>query len=268
MSEMHSGKVTLVSGAASGIGRATALLFAAAGARVTISDIDEGGLAQTAKTILDRGGEVLVVPGDASSVEDIDRVITATVSQFGALDIQVNNAGVFDNFTPLAETDGDMARTVIATNVEAVMFGMKRALREMVPAGGGAIVNLSSFAGLTATGGGPSYTASKHAITGLTRQVAWEAGPYGVRVNAVAPGRIETNVFTNSLQLVPGLSRPGPRARAILDAVRSRDIGTTIPLGRAGWPEEVAAVISFLASEAASYVTGVIVPVDGGRILT
>jgi NAD(P)-dependent dehydrogenase (short-subunit alcohol dehydrogenase family) len=266
---VHSGKVGTVTGAGSGMGRATAKLLAAEGAQLVITDINEETVAETATEIQQTGGKVVVLNGDASTREHVDELVSTAVERWGKLDIQVNNAGVFDRFTPLTETTDDMYRHVLRTNVNAVYFGMRRAVEQMTAQGNGTIVNVSSSGGLTALGGGPAYTASKHAVAGLTRQVAVEVGPLGIRVNAVGPGVILSNLFANSEALVPDLDvKPGPHATAVLSDIQNKGLASDIPLGRGGLPEEVAPAISFLASDAASYVTGVILVVDGGRILT
>jgi NAD(P)-dependent dehydrogenase (short-subunit alcohol dehydrogenase family) len=251
------------------MGRATAKLLSSQGARLVIADLNKETVEETAKDIEQAGGEVVALTGDASTPEHVDELVSTAVERWGKLDIQINNAGVFDNFTYLSETSDETYHHVLNTNVNAVFFGMRRAVEQMSTQDGGAIVNLSSFAGLTALGGGPAYTASKHAVAGLTRQVAVEVGPNNIRVNAVAPGAILTNIMASATALVPDLAeQPGPLTAALFAGMQSRELGDMIPLGRMGPPEEVASVIAFLASDAASYVTGVVLPVDGGRMLT
>jgi NAD(P)-dependent dehydrogenase (short-subunit alcohol dehydrogenase family) len=194
--------------------------------------------------------------------EAIDRLVSETLREFGRLDVLVNNAGVLDGYATCLDTSVELFDEIMAINVRGVFFGCKRALAEMVPAGYGKIVNISSVAGLVAMGGGTAYTMSKHAIVGLTRQLACEYGPSGVRVNAICPGPIATNLRQNSMEILgdmaPEMSTVGVGAAS---PERLRQI---VPLGARGSAEDVARAAVFLASADSDYMTGSTLVVDGG----
>jgi NAD(P)-dependent dehydrogenase (short-subunit alcohol dehydrogenase family) len=195
-------------------------------------------------------------------LEAIDRLVTETVEQFGRLDVLVNNAGVLDGYATCLDTSVELFEQVMAINVRGVFFGCKRALAEMVPAGYGKIVNIASVAGLIAMGGGCTYTMSKHAIVGLTRQLACEYGPRGIRVNAVCPGPIATSLRQTSMEILgdtaPEMSTAGVGA---MSPERLREI---VPLGTRGSAEDVAAAALYLASADSDYMNGSLLVVDGG----
>ncbi|MBF6599172.1 MAG: SDR family oxidoreductase [Dehalococcoidia bacterium] len=236
MTQRLQGKAALVTGAASGIGRAIATRFVAEGARVLVSDIDAAAAERTAASL---GAAARANRCDTSDEADVEAAVAATVEAFGAIDVLVNNAGIAAN--------ADWAKT-IAVNLSGVYYGLKHGGAAMAQRGGGAIVNISSVLGLLAIPGAGAYTASKHGVVGLTKQFALDLAPQGVRVNAVHPGWIRT---------------------AMTDPIASvEQIRTTIeqqtPMGRWGQPEEVANVVLFLASDEASFVTASSYVVDGG----
>ena len=226
------GRVAIVTGAGSGNGLAIATSYAREGASVAIGEYSEPRGEAAEAAIVRTGGRAVFVPTDVRSWDEIDRLVTETVQQFGRLDVLVNNAGVLDGYATCLDTSLELFEQVMAINVRGVFFGCKRALAEMVPAGYGKIVNIASVAGLVAMGGGCTYTMSKHAIVGLTRQLACEYGPRGIRVNAVCPGTIATSLRQNSMEILgeaaPEMSSAGvgamspERLREIVPIVEPR----------------------------------------------
>jgi NAD(P)-dependent dehydrogenase (short-subunit alcohol dehydrogenase family) len=252
--------VAIVTGAGSGNGLAIATAFANEGAAVTIGEYSsERGEAAAAS--IQTSGEALFVNTDVRRWTDVDHLVGETVARFGRLDIMVNNAGVLDGYASCLETSPELFDEVLAINLRGTFFGCKRALAEMVPVGYGKIVNVSSVAGLIAEGGGLAYTSSKHAVIGLTRQLACEYGPAGIRSNAICPGTIATNLRTTSSEILGSQAPDMNRGVGVSSAERLR---TIVPLGTRGTPEDVARVAVFLASADSDYVNGHALVVDGG----
>ena len=244
-------EVALVTGAGSGIGRATALEFARCGARVAAVDVD---LASAQETVAlshgPQGGEMVALQADVSRAGDVERVTTQTVERFGRLDCAFNNAGITGEAATIVDCSEENWDRVIAVNLKGVWLCMKYQLRQMLAQGKGAIVNNSSVAGLVGIHDEVApYAPSKHGVLGLTRTAALENAERGVRINAVCPGEILTPMQEAHLQGSPELM-----ARAI----------ESEPIGRLGGPEEVAAAVLWLCSDAASFVTGHAMAVDGG----
>jgi NAD(P)-dependent dehydrogenase (short-subunit alcohol dehydrogenase family) len=257
------GRVAIVTGAGSGNGLAIAAAYAREGAMVAIGEYSAERGAAAADRIEAAGGRALFVKSDVSRWEDVDRLVTRTVEQLGRLDIIVNNAGVLDGYATCLETSVDMFDRVLGINLRGTFFGCKRALAEMVPAGYGKIVNISSVAGLVAQGGGLAYTTSKHAVIGLTRQLACEYGPVGVRSNAICPGTIATSLRETSREILGAGAPDMNRGVGTSSPERLREI---VPLGTRGSPEDVAHVAVFLASAESDYVNGHALVVDGGWV--
>jgi NAD(P)-dependent dehydrogenase (short-subunit alcohol dehydrogenase family) len=248
-----SGRKAIVTGGAGGIGRAAALMLAKAGAAVTIVDLDESGGESVIRQILQEGGKGIFVRGDVSRAEDCLNAVRETVEAWGGVDILFNNAGIVRraSVTDLSVEDWDR---VMAVNVRSMFLMCKYAIPFMEHAGGGAIINNASGWGLT---GGPQaavYCASKGAVVNLTRAMAIDYGPKNIRVNCIAPGDTDTSMLRNEARQL------GEPEAAFLKDSASR------PLGRIARPEEIASTVVFLASEAASFVTGAILAVDGGGL--
>jgi NAD(P)-dependent dehydrogenase (short-subunit alcohol dehydrogenase family) len=243
------GKVALVTGAGSGIGRATALLLAAHGAKVVVADLDEGAAAATARQI---GGDGTAVRADVTRQQDVDDLLAETIATYGRLDIAVNNAGVSGNFARIADITAEAWERTIDVNLTGVFRCLQAEIPHLLASGGGAIVNVSSAAGQMGVPGLAAYSASKHAVIGLTKSAALEYAREGIRINAVLPGTVHTPM----LEAFAG----GP------DVVEKMGRGT--PIGRLAQPEEVAQTIAWLVSDASSYVTGHALAVDGGALAT
>jgi NAD(P)-dependent dehydrogenase (short-subunit alcohol dehydrogenase family) len=249
MAQRMDGKVALVTGGASGIGRAAVLDFVAQGASVVVADVDTEGGDETARLVKEQGGEGLFVHTDVSRTDDVEAVVARAVEAFGGLDYAFNCAATAGEMAPTADcTEANWDRTVL-TNLKGVWLCLKAEIAHMLANGGGAIVNASSVAGLIGFPGLPAYSASKGGVIQLTRSAALEYASAGIRVNAVCPGATETPMLQGLIDKHPGLD-------AGLLALQ--------PLGRIGRPEEVAHAAVWLCSDDSSFVTGQVLPVDGG----
>ncbi len=239
------GKSAIITGAANGIGRATAIRFASEGARLTLNDVDQAALDDLVETIESAGGVALGVAGDVSNPEDVRSLVAEAVAAYGRLDILVANAGIIPE-ADLPGATADLWDRTMAVNARGMFLSCKFAAAEMLKAGGGAIVCLSSVSGMVGQKAQVIYGPSKFAASGLTKHLAVELAGHGIRVNAVAPGTINT----------------APVARMNPEGIKAGI--ARHPLGRIGEPVEVANAILFLASDEASFITGAILPVDGG----
>jgi len=246
------GKVVLVTGGGSGIGNATAIAFAQEGARVAVCDRDLPGIDQTVDAIRAIGGDAIGVEVDVSQSTDCQRMVEQTVHHYGRLDIAFNNAGVPGPMKdPICDIDEAEWNTVIAVNLTGVFLSMKYEIPAIRAAGGGAIINTSSVAGLVAGPTIAAYAASKHGIVGLTRAAALDCIEYGIRVNAICPGATRTAMLDMAFT-VPGME----------DRLRADH-----PIGRIAEPAETARTVLFLASEESSFIVGHALPVDGGNTI-
>ena len=243
------GKVALVTGASSGIGRATAIVFAREGAKLVLDDIDVAGGEETVKLVKEAGGEAIFVRADVMNSTDVAALVSKAVESYGRLDCAFNNAGISGVTATTTECPEENWDHVIDVNLKGVWLCMKYEIPQMLKQGGGAIVNTSSIAGLIGVQGRPAYIASKHGVAGLTKAAALEYGKDKIRVNAVCPGVIRTAIMDRLFTEMPQLEETRVAQH---------------PIGRLGFPEEVAEAVVWLCSDAASFVTGLIMTVDGG----
>ena len=244
------GKVAIVTGAASGIGRSTAEAFAREGATVLVADVAEEGGAETVRLVQELGSEGAFVSTDVSSPEDCEAMVAAALERFGRLDFACNNAGIAGEQAPTADYGLEAWRHVLDVNLSGPFYCMKYEIPAMLRTGGGAIVNMASILGRVGFEGAPAYVASKHGLVGLTSNTALEYADKGIRVNCIGPAFIST-------PMIAGLEND-PTTDAALIARH--------PMGRLGRPEEVADVVTFLCSSHASFITGAYYAVDGGYL--
>jgi NAD(P)-dependent dehydrogenase (short-subunit alcohol dehydrogenase family) len=242
-------KVAIVTGASSGIGKAIALLYAAEGAKVIVSDIDEAGGNQTVAIITSNGGNAFFVKADTSSPDDNKTLVEQAVSRYGGLHIAVNNAGIGGPISLVGEYPIEGWDKVIAINLSGVFYGMHYQIPAMLASGGGSIVNMASILSKVGTKGSPAYAAAKHGVIGLTETAALEYATQNIRINAVGPGYILTPLITKSV-----------------DDATIKMLEGLHPMGRLGTSEEVAELSLWLNSDKASFVTGSYYNVDGGYL--
>src|SRR5207244_958338 len=249
-------KVSIITGAASGIGKATSLVFAREGAKVMCADVNAGGAEAVARQIADTGGEAESIKVDVSVEADVKNMISQTVARWGRLDILYNNAGIGYGMpvTQVPESEWDR---LMGINLRGVFLGCKHAIPEMLKNGGGAIVNTASDAGLRGSAFLSAYCASKGGVVLLTKSLAAEWSGLGIRINCVCPGVIQTPILDPFIAQMQQTS--GSTAEQLW-----QEMGAMHPIGRVGQPDEVAKAVTFLACDEASFITGVALPVDGG----
>ena len=250
------GKVALVTGAGSGIGRATSLALASEGAKVVVADVVTDGGEETASMVRDSGGDALFVKTDVTSAAQVEAMVARTVDTYGRLDCAFNNAGVQleiarGSTTMSADCTEEVFDRTLAVNLKGVWLCMKYEIPRMLETGGGSIVNTSSAAGLVGIEGQAVYVASKHGVIGLTKSAALEYASSGVRINAVCPGSTRT-------PMIDDITGKDPQMES--------KVAASQPLRRMGTPEEIAAAVVWLSSGAASFVTGHAMSVDGGMV--
>ncbi len=246
MGDVLKGRVAIVTGGASGIGRATALLFAREGAKVVIADYNPKGGQETLAMINGEGGEATFIETNVSKPEDVERMVEETIKVYGRLDILFNNAGVGET-AKVTETSLDHWDKVLAINLRGVFLGCKYAIPKMIESGGGSIINNASILAEVGFSQAAAYGASKHGVVGLTKTIALDYAAEGIRANIVCPGFIRTPMVMDGL-----------------DEAAREYVVSLHPLGRMGEPEEVAEAVLFLASERSSFITGTCLFVDGG----
>jgi NAD(P)-dependent dehydrogenase (short-subunit alcohol dehydrogenase family) len=243
------GKVALVTGAGGGIGRATALAFAAEGAHVMVADIDPAGGDETVRLIAEAGGAAAFQRSDVADQASAEAMVRATVERFGGLDCAVNNAGIDPEVTPVPDWDIAVLDRILSVNLRGLILCMKAEIDVMRARGGGAIVNFSSFAGVAGIPAKPFYCAAKHGVVGVTKSAGLDQAKHGIRINGIAPGYIDTPMaLANTLT-----------GGATLEMIRDRN-----PTRRVGTAEEVAAAVLYLCSPQAGFIIGQTLSIDGG----
>ncbi len=238
-------KIALVTGGGSGIGRAVALSYSKEGAKVVVSDIDETGGELTVSQIRKNSGEAVFIRADVSNPGDHESLIKSTIEKFGALHIACNNAGIGGASAPVGEYTVEGWDKVISINLSGVFYGMHYQIPEMIKAGGGVIVNMSSILGKVGLRNSPAYVAAKHGVVGLTKNAALEYSTKNIRINSVGPAFIKT---------------------PLIREIDEKHLISLHPVGRLGLPEEVAELVVFLSSDKASFITGAYFPIDGGYL--
>lgn len=247
------GKVAIITGGASGLGRAQAIRFASEGANVIVADLSPDKMDHVVAEITEAGGKAVGIKTDVTNDADIDNLVKEAMSQFGEISILSNTAGMFDQYSPLLETPEGMWNKIIEVNITSLYKITSRVLPAMLEKRSGVIINISSGAGLIGGGGGIGYTSTKHAVIGFTKQLNAEYGLQGIRANAIAPGLIETPMVQNLID---------DPASGIMSTL------SKIPAGRYGNADEVADLALFLASDESKYIYGAVVPIDGGLLST
>jgi len=246
MQYSFTGKVALVTGAGSGLGEASARLLARNGLKVVVSDVNSGAASGVAESINAAGGQALANIADVAQQDQMQAAVDFAMAQFGALHYAVNNAGISGHHAPIGEQDSKDWERVTSINLDGVYYGLRCQIPAILQSGGGAIVNVSSVAGLIGMPGIAAYVAAKHGVAGLTKSAALDYAKQGIRINSVHPGAIET----------PILAPVNDEVRPLLMAAH--------PMGRFGAPDDIAHAVAFLLSDVAGYITGTQLAVDGG----
>ena len=251
MAGLLEGKVALITGGSTGIGRATAQVFAREGAKVAVADVNVEGAEETVRLVQDAGGEAIFIRTDTSQATDTEAMVKTVVETYGQLDCAFNNAGIEGDFLPTPDYPEATWSRVIGINLKGVWLSMKAEVRQMLSQGGGAIVNTASVAGLQGMPAASAYVAAKHGVVGLTKTAALEYAKAGIRVNAVCPGAVETPMLKRAFEKVPEMAE---------------GISSAEPVGRLAQPSEIGEAVAWLCSDAASFVTGHPMAVDGGYV--
>ena len=251
MAGLLDGKVALITGGSTGIGRATVQVFAREGAKVAVADVNVEGAEETVRLIKDTGGEAIFIKTDVSQAADTKAMVKKVVETYGRLDCAFNNAGIEGDFQPTSDYPEATWNRVIGINLKGVWLSMKAEVQQMRRQGSGAIVNTASVAGLQGMPAASAYSAAKHGVVGLTKTAALEYAKAGIRVNAVCPGGTDTPMLKRAFAKVPGMAE---------------GIGAAEPVGRLAQPTEIGEAVAWLCSDAASFVTGHPMAVDGGFV--
>lgn len=246
------GKVAVITGGGSGIGRETAILFAKEGAKVVVGDWNEKTLEETVGMIQSAGGEAAGVKSNVAVQADAEALIDAAIRKYGRVDVLINNAGVMDLNEGAGEVGNEIWERVMGVNVNGPLYLTRRAIPDMVKNGGGAIINITSVAGLSGAAAGVAYTTSKHALIGMTRNTAWRYLKDGIRCNAIAAGAVETHI-TSSVDMARMDPKGSERAQVFYGLIPAQLK-----------PIDIASLILFLASDEARYINGTVIPADGG----
>ncbi len=246
---MLENRSVVITGAGSGMGKAMALLFATEGAKLIVSDVKKERVEAVVNEILKMDGTVKGIVADIANEEDVKRMINAATQNYGKLDVLINNAGIMDDFTPVADVTNELWNKVMGVNLNGPFYACRLAVAQMLKQGKGVIVNVSSIGGIEGARAGAAYTASKHALIGLTKNIGFMYGIKGIRCNVIAPGGVNTNIMEGANPNKFGMER------------MSSGIGSNL---RAAEPVEIAEVALFLASDNASNVNGAVIVADGG----
>jgi len=246
-----SGKVVLITGAGSGLGRASAVELAGEGSRIAVMDMNLEGAAETVSMVTDAGGDAFAVQGDVADSTSVQAVVVTVLDHFGTIDILVNNAGVVGELKPVHEVSEESWDFVMGVDMKGVFLCSKYVIPTMLAKGKGVIINIASVSGFLASATGVEYTSAKHGVTGLTKQLAYDYGHQGIRSIAIGPGVIETPLTKD------WTCEGGPFHELTMDA----------PAGRYGQPIDVARLVCFLASDEADFMHGHTIPIDGGSII-
>jgi len=242
-------KVAVVTGAGSGMGKAIAVLYAQEGAKVVVSDINGNAVDSVVSDIRAAGGEAVGILANVALEEDVQRMIDTALEKYDGLDIMVNNAGILDHFLPAGDVTDEVWERVLAVNLTGPMRACRKSIPIMLEQGGGVIINIASVGGLFGSRAGAAYTATKHGIIGLTKNIGFHYAQKGIRCNAIAPGAVETSISSNVMPNPLGMER------------LSTGLGTN---PRSGRPEEIAQLALFLASKDSSFINGTVITADGG----
>lgn len=251
MAGLLEGKIALITGGSTGIGRATAQIFAREGAKVAVADVNVEGAQETVQLITDAGGEAIFIKTDVSQAADTEAMVKKVVETYGRLDCAFNNAGIEGELQPTQDYAEATWDRVMGINLKGVWLSMKAEIQQMLSQGGGAIVNTASAAGLVAVPAMSAYVAAKHGVVGLTKTAALEYAKSGLRVNAVCPGGVDTPMLKRVFSNNPQFAETAAAAE---------------PVGRLAQPAEIGEAVAWLCSEAASFVTGHPMAVDGGMV--